>query len=106
MQRQDIIQLLNKYNTGTCSESEKALVEDWYLQFELKGIDDLADQEREADLDKILKALPVHRPRFTSKVIGDLSKHCIESLWIFSSCLSRRTEIPSVISKIWFKMNQ
>ncbi|MDB5157291.1 MAG: Anti-FecI sigma factor, FecR [Mucilaginibacter sp.] len=63
MQRQDILQLLHKYNTGTCTESEKALVEDWYLQFELKGIDNLADSDREADLDKIWKNLPVHRQK-------------------------------------------
>jgi len=60
MQRQDIIQLLQKYNAGTCSEKERALVEDWYLQFELNGLTDLADEEREADLNAIQKTLPVH----------------------------------------------
>jgi transmembrane sensor len=66
MQRQDIIQLLHRYNIGTCSESEKALVEDWYLQYEPKEIDDLGDLDREADLDKIFKNLPVQRQKVRS----------------------------------------
>jgi transmembrane sensor len=60
MQRHQIQPLIKKYNAGNCTDAEKALVEDWYLQFEQKDLTDLSYQEREADLDKIWARLPVH----------------------------------------------
>lgn len=59
MQRQEISDLIRKYNAGTASEYEKGLVETWYMQFEQKEFKDLSHEEREEDLAKIWDKLPV-----------------------------------------------
>jgi transmembrane sensor len=38
-------ELLHKYNTGTCTEEEKALIETWYTGFELKDTTPLTDEQ-------------------------------------------------------------
>jgi transmembrane sensor len=63
MQRQEILDLIKRYNAGTCSDDERSLIEDWYLKFEQKGLKDLPYEEREADLNKIWNALPIHRTK-------------------------------------------
>lgn len=62
MQREDIFNLLKKYNAGFASEEEKDLVETWYLQFEQKDFKELSTAQREADLDMIWNKLPVPQP--------------------------------------------
>ncbi|HEY0177626.1 MAG TPA: FecR domain-containing protein, partial [Pedobacter sp.] len=61
MQREDIRELLKKYNRDECSAEEKAFIEDWYLQFGQKDLEDLSQNERTADLHQIWNALPVHQ---------------------------------------------
>jgi len=63
MQRQEMLDLIKRYNAGTCSDDEHSLIEDWYLQFEHKELKDLSYEEREADLNKIWSALPIHRTK-------------------------------------------
>jgi transmembrane sensor len=62
MQKQEIRELIKKYNAGTCTSYEKELVESWYMQFEPAGIKDLSEEERSADLDAIWNSLPIHQP--------------------------------------------
>ncbi|OOQ56923.1 FecR family protein [Mucilaginibacter pedocola] len=64
MQRHEIHDLLKRYNTGTCTDFEKELVETWYLQYEAADTKDITDEEREADLAAIWNALPVNQPKF------------------------------------------
>ena len=63
MTHQQIISLINKYNTGNASDNEKALIEAWYLQFEQKSVPQLSIDERQRDLDNIWKKLPVNRSK-------------------------------------------
>jgi transmembrane sensor len=69
MQRQEIPNLIKKYNAGTASADEKELVESWYMQFEQKNLQDLTHAEREADLDMIWTKLPVHRQKVWSMAV-------------------------------------
>lgn len=45
MSEPDFKELLHKYNTGTCTEQEKALIETWYMGFELKNAPQLTDKQ-------------------------------------------------------------
>jgi ferric-dicitrate binding protein FerR (iron transport regulator) len=63
MTHQQIISLIKKYNAGNASANEKALIEDWYLQFEQKNVPQLSIDERQHDLDHIWKKLPVNRAK-------------------------------------------
>lgn len=66
MERQEIQDLIKKYNAGACSDYEKALVEDWYLQFEMPEAIALTDEQRAADLDYIKSQLPVGKSKIRS----------------------------------------
>jgi len=46
MQKKYAKELLNKYNSGTCTDEEKALLESWYLQWKGKEFD-LSNEELE-----------------------------------------------------------
>lgn len=63
MQRQEIKDLIKRYNAGTCSEYEKGLLEEWYLQFEITDLKALSDEDREADLVDIWNKLPANQPK-------------------------------------------
>ncbi len=63
MNKQEVLELLKRYNAGDCSAEEKDLVESWYLQFERTDAEALPDEQRSADLEAIRKSLPVHQPR-------------------------------------------
>ncbi len=67
MKNEDARELLRKYNAGTCTAEEKALVEDWYAQLEGEGpdmtaeeLDDLRDQSWQV----LNPALQTDRGRF------------------------------------------
>ena len=62
MEREEVLTLLKKYNSGACSEAEKELVETWYLQYEQTETAELSQQEQEADLLRISATLPLYRP--------------------------------------------
>ncbi|HEY0272532.1 MAG TPA: FecR domain-containing protein [Chitinophaga sp.] len=59
MQRQDIPELLKRYNAGICTAEERDLVESWYMQYEAEGLAPLSNAERAADLARIGRSLPV-----------------------------------------------
>jgi len=61
MQREEAIDLIRRYNAGTCSEDEKRLLLSWYLQFEQENLPNISDAERQADLEKIWDTLPVRQ---------------------------------------------
>lgn len=63
MQREDIRDLLERYNAGTCSDAEKVFVQDWYMQFQHTDLEDLSEKERADDLDKIAGLLPVRQKK-------------------------------------------
>lgn len=63
MQREDIRDLLERYNAGTCSDAEKVFVQDWYMQFEHNDLEDLSEKERANDLERIAELLPVRREK-------------------------------------------
>ena len=69
MKRQEVLDLIKQYNAGTCSDYEKALVEDWYLQFEMPEATALTNEKRAADLDYIQRKLPAGKTkiRFVQK---------------------------------------
>lgn len=57
MQKQNIKDLLLRYKSGDCTEEERALVENWYLNWE-EGSFDLSEHEFLDDLALIKKDLP------------------------------------------------
>ena len=63
MNKQEVLELLKRYNAGDCSAEEKGLVESWYLQFERTDAEALPDEQRTADLEAIRNSLPVHQPQ-------------------------------------------
>lgn len=58
MKKEDLLKLLQKYNAGTCTEAEKAILESWYLQYEDPEWRQLSETERAADLEEIRASLP------------------------------------------------
>ena len=54
--------LLEKFNAGRCTEAEQKLLENWYLQRDERGIEDLSEAEFLEDLDMISHGLPLHQP--------------------------------------------
>lgn len=59
MNRQEIINLLQRYNRGKCSEEEKAIIESWYLHYKDNSAVCLTDEERIDDLQIVLDKLPI-----------------------------------------------
>jgi transmembrane sensor len=60
MEKKQVIDLLDRYNAGDCTEAERALIESWYLQYQNNSLPDLSDAERSVELDTIFKSLPIH----------------------------------------------
>lgn len=58
MQDQDAKTLLSKFQAGTCTDKEKAIIEDW-IMFGHVAEFDLSDREIAADLAEIRKGLPL-----------------------------------------------
>ena len=73
MQNKDAKALLSKYQSGNCTEEEKAIVENWVTFGEVTRMD-LSDKELANDLAEIKKGLPLYEkasevrmwPRFVS----------------------------------------
>ncbi|PSL23016.1 FecR family protein [Chitinophaga ginsengisoli] len=50
--------LLHKYNTGECTPEEKAIIESWYHQLELPGLEELTDEQL-VEIEQLRPSLPV-----------------------------------------------
>lgn len=61
MQNQEVQDLLKKYQEGTCTMREKALLESWYLKQDINGINDLTNEQFVEDLTLIGKGLSLHQ---------------------------------------------
>ncbi|ATP57191.1 anti-sigma factor [Pedobacter ginsengisoli] len=61
MKEQDAKDLLKKYVAGNCTEEEKGLLETWYLQYEIKDLPQIAEEDKEEQLDEVFRSLPIHR---------------------------------------------
>src|ERR1700744_4168702 len=59
MNNQDIIELLNRYDQGECTEQEKAWIETWYINQHTKPITDPIE-ELAKDLDEVEQKLITH----------------------------------------------
>lgn len=59
MDRNEIINLLERYNSGNCSDEEKAIIESWYLQYRDNSAASLTEEERLDDLQSVFDALPL-----------------------------------------------
>ncbi|MGV3685232.1 MAG: FecR family protein [Daejeonella sp.] len=59
MDRNEIINLLKRYNSGNCSDEEKAIIESWYLQYRDNSAASLTEEERLDDLQSVFDALPL-----------------------------------------------
>lgn len=53
MNQQEVNLLLQKYQSGTATEQEKALLESWYLSYEEPAAETLSMEERVAAVDKV-----------------------------------------------------
>lgn len=60
MDNNKIQELLFKYNTGKCTDEEKALIETWYNRQGTADAMDLSEEEIENDLLHVFSALPKH----------------------------------------------
>ncbi|NRF41918.1 FecR family protein [Pedobacter foliorum] len=60
MKEQDAKDLLKRYIAGNCTEQEKGLLETWYLQHEIKDLSQIAEEDKEKQLDEIFSSLPIH----------------------------------------------
>jgi transmembrane sensor len=59
--------LLEKYNSGNCTEEEKAIVETWFLNLKDEG--SIPSQQKIENMsDEIWSALPVHHPVMINRV--------------------------------------
>jgi transmembrane sensor len=58
MNKQEILELINKYNEGKCNADEVSLLESWYLNQDSLHHIELDEQKIEQDLDQVLKKLP------------------------------------------------
>lgn len=61
MENKGIKALLEKYRKGSATDAEKALLESWYLQQDISGIQSLSPAELEEDLASIGDDLPLRR---------------------------------------------
>jgi transmembrane sensor len=61
MENKEIETLLKKYQEGTATEAEKAMLESWYLQRDLNTITELSAWEFSEDLALIGEGLPLHQ---------------------------------------------
>lgn len=57
MQEQDIKVLLEKYKTGTITDAEKAVLDQWYLQVAEDRSEELSNEERLETFDTVLANL-------------------------------------------------
>ena len=62
MTEQEVRDILEKYNEGTASESEKALLESWYLEYNSEGYTELPLYDRMAALDEVGSRIGVGQP--------------------------------------------
>ncbi|WP_316792587.1 FecR family protein [Pedobacter frigoris] len=60
MREQNAKELLRKYIAGNCTEEEKGLLETWYLQYEVKDLSQVSEEEKEKQLDEVFSSLPIH----------------------------------------------
>lgn len=63
MTKQELRELLNKYNSGTASEEEIVLLESWYLHLASKPASEMEVDRLQRNLDAIGKALPLEEKR-------------------------------------------
>ncbi len=61
MENKEIETLLKKYQEGTASDEEKAVLESWYLQRDVNAITELSAWEFSEDLALIGEGLPLHQ---------------------------------------------
>ncbi|MEQ7801480.1 FecR domain-containing protein [Pedobacter sp. ASV1-7] len=58
MNKEEILELINKYNEGKCNADEISLLESWYLTQDSLYHKELDEQKIEQDLDQVFKQLP------------------------------------------------
>ncbi|MFA4869123.1 MAG: FecR family protein [Pedobacter sp.] len=63
MNKQEILELINKYNEGKCNADEISLLESWYLTQNSLHHKELDEQKIEQDLDQVFKQLPKAKVR-------------------------------------------
>jgi len=62
MENFEVKALLEKYLSGTCTETEIAILEDWYLQRDIHLSSELTAEEMYEDLAQIADGLPLYIP--------------------------------------------
>lgn len=62
MENLQVKALLEKYLSGTCTETEIAILEDWYLQRDIQLSSELTGEELYEDLAHIANGLPLYTP--------------------------------------------
>ncbi len=60
MHPKDIQELLKKYREGTCTETEKALLESWYQTYEASDLKEIPQHIRDEHLNEVWQSLPIH----------------------------------------------
>jgi len=75
MHKTAIRQLLKKYQNGTCTPKERAIVESWYLKYNSDSTSEIDNDELEGELDLIWSHIGKHvRPKRSSSGVGVLYK--------------------------------
>ncbi|TKC03675.1 FecR family protein [Pedobacter frigoris] len=82
MQEVEVKYLLKKYESGECTEAEKALVESWYLKYRATTVKTLSEAETESDILEIWSAL--EKSAGGSKRIILWSKLAVAALIVFT----------------------
>lgn len=91
MENKDIIALLNRYKSGTCTEQERAVLESWYLANDPENIAELSPEEFGLDLLMIGEGLPLIRPAGVRKLWPGIAVAVaatvaiVFGIWFFSS---------------------
>ncbi|HEY0670050.1 MAG TPA: FecR domain-containing protein [Sphingobacteriaceae bacterium] len=74
MQQDDVRDLLNRYLDGKCSDDEKAVLESWYLKYEVEDLPEIPQRIRDEHLNAVWESLPIHH-----------SKKKVHALWPYIS---------------------
>jgi len=77
MKNEDIISLLNKYRTGTCSAQEKAAVERWYNNYAAKYAGDPLEEDLESEMQLIWNNIQVGKQQQAKVVRFNYKKYAI-----------------------------
>lgn len=91
MDKKEVLDLIRRYNDGSCTEQEQELLEIWYLSQELAPAGELAEPDLEQDLQEVFSSLP--KPAKKIKMWYRLSAAAVALLIVGAGLLFIRKQV-------------